>query len=82
MFINYLIFKDKLAMYFSLPGSEIQMSMAFSLARSASGSDDVLQYSTLSHYGPAKKARPIKAGSHDLYYHINDLNAEKIPAQR
>ena len=35
---------------------------------------------TLSHYGLAKKARPIKAGSHNLYYQLNDLNAEKIPA--
>ena len=23
---------------------------------------------------PAKKARPLKAGSHNLHYHINDLN--------
>ena len=27
------------------------------------------------------KARPIKAGSHNLYYHMNDLIAEKIPTQ-
>ena len=32
--------------------------------------------STLSHYGPAKKVRPVKAGSQNLYYHhINDFNA-------
>ena len=24
--------------------------------------------------GPAKKARPVKAGSHNLHYHINNLN--------
>ena len=28
--------------------------------------------------GPAEKARPVKAGSHNLYYHLNDLNAEKF----
>ena len=26
-------------------------------------------------------ARPVKAGSHNLHYHTNDLNTEKIPAQ-
>ena len=30
----------------------------------------------------AKKAKPVKAGSHYLHYHLNDLNTEKIPAQR
>ena len=35
--------------------------------------------STLSHKVPAKKASPIKAGSHNLYYHMNDLIAEKNP---
>ena len=33
--------------------------------------------STLPHEGPAKKARPIKAESHNLYYHMNDLITEK-----
>ena len=31
---------------------------------------------TLSHYRPAEKARPVKAGSHYLPYELN-LNAEK-----
>ena len=30
---------------------------------------------------PAKKARPVKAESYNLHYHINDFNPEKIPAQ-
>ena len=38
----------------------------------------------LQHYptyqGPAKKARPIKAGSHNLHYHINKLNTKKSQA--
>ena len=38
--------------------------------------------STLSNQGPAKNATPVKAGSHDVHYHINDLNTEKIPAQQ
>ena len=39
------------------------------------------QYSsTLSHQGAVKKASPVKAGSHNLDYHINDLNAEKNPS--
>ena len=33
-----------------------------------------------SHYGPAKKASPVKAGSHNLHYHINNLSTEKMPA--
>ena len=33
--------------------------------------------SILSHKGPAKKASPVKAGSHYLYYQLNNLNAEK-----
>ena len=30
--------------------------------------------------GTSKKARPIKAGSHNLHYHTNDLNTEKNPS--
>ena len=37
----------------------------------------VIFSSTLSHQGPAKMTMPVKAGSHNLYYHINHLNAEK-----
>ena len=33
--------------------------------------------STLSHYGAAKKTKPVKAESHNLHHHINDLNTEK-----
>ena len=36
--------------------------------------------STLSYQGPAKKAKPVKGGIRYLYYQLNDLNAEKIPA--
>ena len=28
-----------------------------------------------------KKARPVKAGSHNLHNHLNQMNTEKIPAQ-
>ena len=37
-------------------------------------------HSRLSHQGPAKEARPIKAGSHYLHYHLNNLNTEKNPS--
>ena len=30
---------------------------------------------TLSHKVSAKKAKPVKAGSHQLYWHMNILNA-------
>ena len=33
--------------------------------------------STVSHQGPAKKARPVKAVSHYLHYQLNYLDAEK-----
>ena len=34
--------------------------------------------STIFHWGPARRARPVKVGSHHL---LNNLNAEKVPAQ-
>ena len=37
---------------------------------------------SLSHYGPARQARPDIAGSHYLHNYSNDMNAEKVPAQR
>ena len=34
-----------------------------------------------SRLGLLEKARLVKAGSHYLYYQLNDLNAAKIPAE-
>ena len=35
---------------------------------------------SISHWGPAKKAKPAKAGSHYLHYDLNNLNAATSPA--
>ena len=40
----------------------------------------VEQLISTSHYRSAKKAWPVKAWSHNLHYHINDLNTEKNPS--
>ena len=39
-------------------------------------------HTTLSHYGPARKARSIKVESHNLHYHLNNLNAEQNPSNQ
>ena len=47
----------------------------------------IQQGNYLSHFfslntGPTKKVRHVKAGSDYLHSLLNDLNSEKIPAQR
>ena len=42
--------------------------------------EEIYLYCTIPQ-GPAKKAEPCRSGNHSLQCELNNLNADKIPAQ-